>query len=336
MKILVTGANGHLGYNLIKELLKKDYDVRGSIRSLKDVSKVARVKELGDVEIVEADLNNKDQLRQAMEGIDLLFHTAAVYSYVAPGREKEIIDASVNGIENAFHAASEAEVKKIVLTSSVVSLPLTFPDDPPSDENDWTTDLQVPYIRAKTQGEQRAWALAKELNLGLVTVLPGAIAGSGFVKNTPTIDIIEAMMLNYFRFGVISMNLPLVDVRDVVDVHIRVAQMDCEGRFIVCNDTSPTFREMVETLHKIDPEIALPLMTMPGFMMGISRMFDKINSLILGTPKIVLPELMAVMKGKIWNVSNHRSKDVLGWEQKISLEQSLKDTIEVIRSLKNY
>ncbi len=333
MKVLVTGANGHLGYNLIKGLLSKKHNVRGSIRDLKDESKVARVKELGDVEIVEADLNNKDQLIQAMEGIDLLFHTAAVYAYVAPGRDEEIIDASIKGIEKAFHAASEAGVKKVVLTSSVVSLPLTLPGDPPSSEKDWAKNLQIPYIRAKTQGEQLAWELAKELRLNLVTVLPGAITGPGFVKNTPTIDMIEAMMLNYFRFGVINMNYPIVDVRDVVDVHIRVAETESEGRFIVCNDTFPSFREMVETLHKIDPKIGLPLMTMPNFMMGISGMFDKINNLILGTPRIVVPELMEIMKGKIWNASNQRSKEVLGWQQKISLEQSLKDTIKAIREL---
>lgn len=168
----------------------------------------------------------------------------------------------------------------------------------------------------------------------MVTVLPGAIAGPGFVKNTPTIDMIEAMMLNYFRFGVTKMNYPIVDVRDVVDVHILAAEKDCEGRFIVCNDTFPTFRQMVETLHKIDSKISLPLMTMPNFMIGISGMFDKINNLILGTPMIVLPEVMATMKGKIWNISNHRSRDILGWKQKISLEQSLKDTIKVIRDLK--
>ena len=244
------------------------------------------------------------------------------------------IDASIKGIEKTFHAASEAGIKKVVLTSSVVSLPLTFPGEPSSDENNWAKDLQVPYIRAKTQGEKLAWQLAKKLNLNLVTVLPGAITGPGFVKNTPTIDMIEAMMLGYFRFGITKMNYPLVDVRDVVDVHILAAEKDWEGRFIVCNDTFPTLRQMVEILHKIDPKIFLPLMTMPNFMMGTSGMFDKINNLILGTPMIVLPEVMATMKGKIWNVSNQRSREILEWKQKISLEQSLKDTIKGIRDLK--
>jgi dihydroflavonol-4-reductase len=87
MKALVTGANGHLGFNLVKELLKTEHAVRGSIRSLKDTQKVERLKSLGDVEIVEASLDRPDQLTAAMEGIDILFHTAAVYSFTEPGRE---------------------------------------------------------------------------------------------------------------------------------------------------------------------------------------------------------------------------------------------------------
>jgi len=63
--------------------------------------------------------------------------------------------------------------------------------------------------------------------------------------------------------------------------------------------------------------------------------FDKFNRMTLGTPLIVSPEFMATMKGKSWNFSNQRIKEVLGWEQQISLEKSLSDTIEEIRNLKD-
>ncbi len=88
MKVLVTGANGHLGFNLVKKLLETEHSVRGSIRSLQDTNSVQRLKSLGDVEIMEASLDQPDQLRSAMEGIDLLFHLAAVYSYAEPVREQ--------------------------------------------------------------------------------------------------------------------------------------------------------------------------------------------------------------------------------------------------------
>ena len=334
MKTLVTGANGHLGFNLVKELLKTDHTIRGSIRSLENTQNVQRLESLGDVEIVEASLDRPDQLTAAMEGIDVLFHAAAVYSYTEPDREQEIIDASLKGIENTFYAAYAAKVKKIVLTSSVVTLPLTTPGAPPSDENDWTDDTRVPYLKAKTEGEKLAWDIAKDKNLYMVSVLPGAIGGPGFVKNTPTIDMLEALMMGSMRMGVIQMNYPYVDVRDVASAHILAGEKDCEGRFIVCNDSSPMFREIVETMHGIDSKIPLPLMTLPNFMLGAAGFFDKFNHLVLGTPLTASPELMATMKGKEWNFSNQRIKDTLGWQPQFSLEQSLRDTIDEIKKLK--
>jgi len=334
MKALVTGANGHLGFNLVKKLVETGHTVRGSIRSLKDTQNVERLKSLGDVEIVEASLDRLDQLTAAMEGIDVLFHATAVYSYTEPGREQEIIDASLKGIKNAFDAACEAKVKKIVLTSSVVTLPLTLPGTPPSDENDWTSDTRVPYLKAKTEGEKLAWNLARDKKLNMVSVLPGAIGGPGFARNTPTIDVIEALMMGSMRLGVMQMNYPYVDVRDVVSAHILAGEKDCEGRFIVCNNPSPMFRDIIEIMHGIDTKIPLPLMNLPNFMLGAMGFFDKFNRLVLRTPLTVSPALMATMKGKSWNFSNQRIKDTLGWQQQFSLEQSLCDTIDEIKKLK--
>lgn len=82
MQILVTGANGHLGFNLVRRLLQTEQKIRGSIRSLKDTSKIERLKALGDVEVVEAELESPDQMKAAMEGVDILFHTAAIYAYI--------------------------------------------------------------------------------------------------------------------------------------------------------------------------------------------------------------------------------------------------------------
>jgi dihydroflavonol-4-reductase len=332
MQTLVTGANGHLGYNLVVALRDAGHRVRAGVRSLGDPAKTARLKALGGVELVEAELRRPDQLRAAMDGIDVAFHAAAVYDYVTPGRGQEILDASVRGAEAALRAAADARVRKVVLTSSVVTLPFTAPDDPPSDENDGTTDLRVPYVRAKTEGERVAWRVAGELGLNMVTVLPGAILGPGFARNTPSIDAIEAMSIGALRFGAPDMNFPLVDVRDVVAAHLLAAEKDCEGRFAAINDTQPTFRSMLETMHAIDPKIPLPMMQMPRFLARALPLFDRLNHAMLGTPKSLSSELAASLQGKIWNVSNRRAKERLGWRQSITMEQSLRDTLETIRA----
>jgi dihydroflavonol-4-reductase len=333
MRILVTGANGHLGFNLCKALLERGQTVRASVRSLADEHKVARLRALGPLEVMEVDVCRPEHLRAALDGIDLFFHLAAVYAYVVPrGREaEEVIRPSIDGATNAIRAAADAKVSKVVLTSSVVTVPLTKPGAPPSTEQDWTNDFRVPYLRAKTVAEQRAWELARELGVNLVTVLPGAICGPGFSRNTPSTDMIESIMLGYFRFGIPNLNFPYVDVRDVVAAHILAAEKECEGRFIACNDHLPTFVELNQAMHGLDPSVPLPMMRMPEFMLGVAPLFDRVNQRLLGTPRIAAPDLLATARGNIFNASNARAKRELGWTQSIPLEQSLRDTMETLR-----
>jgi dihydroflavonol-4-reductase len=333
MRVLVTGANGHLGLNLVPQLLARGHKVRGSVRSIADSRKTAPLRALGNVELVEADLYKPTQVRAALEGIDVLFHLAAVYAYVPTlGREEEeVVRPSVEGADNVLRAAADAKVGKVVFTSSLVTLPLTKSGAPPSTEEDWTEDLRTPYLRAKTLGERRAWELAREFRIDLVTLLPGGFYGPGFVRNTPSIDLIECIMLGYFRTGIPNINVPYVDVRDVVSAHLLAAEQDCSGRFIVCNDRFPTLREVNEIMHQIDASVPSPLVQLPNAMLAAAPFFDRLNRLLLGTPRIMTPEFAATMRGKIWNASNARIKRELGWKQSVPLDVSLNDTMQQIR-----
>ncbi|HUG26042.1 NAD-dependent epimerase/dehydratase family protein [Piscinibacter sp.] len=331
MDILVTGANGHLGYNLVAELLAAGHTLRAGLRSLRERDKRERLEALGRVRVVETDLDQPQRLAAAMEGVDVLCHAAAVYSICEPRREQELWRASTSGLAGTLRAAAQARVRKVVLTSSMVTVPLTAPGAAPSTEAEWNDDLRVPYLRAKTEGERRAWALADELELPLVTVLPGAIGGPGFVRNTPTLDLLETMMRGGFRAGVPRFNLPYVDVRDVAAAHRLAAERAVGGRFIVVNDEQPDFRALIEAMNRLDPQVKLPLATLPDWALGAVPLFDRLNAWSLGTPRTVSAALVATMRGKRYNASNRRARDELDWAPRISLERSLADTMEALR-----
>src|SRR5690606_28630836 len=118
MRVPVTGANGHLGYNLVAALLAQGHHVRASVRALDYESRTTRLRRLGDVELVEAKLERPDQLRAAMEGVECLFHAAATYVWVSSGRDQNILDGSIRGADAAVNAAADAGVRKVVFTSS--------------------------------------------------------------------------------------------------------------------------------------------------------------------------------------------------------------------------
>jgi len=332
MRALVTGGNGHLGYNLVKALLEGGHTVRASVRSLSDPARTAPLKQLGAVELVEAELDRPDQLRAAMEGVDVLFHAAAVYSVAEAGRDQEILDSSLKGAEAALRAAADARVGKVILTSSIVTLPMTAPGAPPSTEADWTDDTRIVYFRAKKEAEQLAWKLAGELKLNIATVLPGQIGGPGFRRNTPTLDQLEALMGGAFRMGVPDVNMLYIDVRDVASAHLLAAERDGQGRFIAVGDEAPTWRRIMEVMHGIDPRVKPALLTLPGFMKPSLVYFDWLLSKVYGTPRTGSPEVVGTVVGKRFNASNRRAREVLGWAPKVSLEDSLRDTMAALRA----
>jgi dihydroflavonol-4-reductase len=332
MKVLVTGANGHLGTNLVGALLAGGHIVRGSVRSLADPVRTLHLRALGPVELVEADLDQPATLRAAMDGMDAVIHTAAVYALYAPGQEAAIVRASVEGIDAAMRCARDAGVKRIVVTSSSATLPLRRSGDPPADEQDWANDLRVPYLRAKTEGERRAWVLADELGLDLATVLPGAFGGPGFVRNTPTIDFIEAIMKGALQLGAPPINYPWVDVRDVARAHLLVLEKGRRQRYIAVNDRQPSVAEIARAMHAIDPSVPAPLMTLPSFLMPALPWLEGLASRLNGTPRAMTAELAGTLQGRLWHISNERIRRELGWAPLVSMEQSLADTMAAIRS----
>lgn len=333
--VLVTGANGHLGRNLIPALLARGYRVRATVRDAGDPGKTAGLAGAG-LELASLDVRDAGRFEELAQGVDLMFHLAATYkNYTASAAETdELLRDSMEGARAALLAAANARVPRVVFTSSVVTLPFVERGGRPTTEEDWRTDLTHPYHRAKTLAEQEAWRLARERRVDMVAVLPGAIIGPGFVRGTASTDVIESIMLGAFKRGAPNVNFPAVDIRDVVSGHLLAAESGAGGRFVVCNDTLPTLFEISRVMHLIDASVPAAPRLLPDFTFGLAPLFDRLNQLTLGSPRTVGREFVAAVKGKEWTMSNERARRELGWKQGISLEQSLADTMATFRRLR--
>src|SRR5688572_11904917 len=126
MQVLVTGANGHVGNNLCRALSERGYRVRASVRSLDDPAKVAPLAGLPGLDLVELDVRDAARFDDALRGVEVLFHVAATYALRTGSRERdeEMLRDSVVGVENALRSAARRHVRKVVLTSSIASLPM--------------------------------------------------------------------------------------------------------------------------------------------------------------------------------------------------------------------
>ena len=334
MKALVTGANGHIGSNLVRLLSELGYEVLATVRTLSDTPRNAPIANLPNVELAELDVRDADRFRALCGQIDILFHLASTYAYYTGNRpEEDIVGDTLEGTEAAMRAAAR-QVQKVVLTSSLVALPLRRPSEPPATEADWQTDLSVPYFQAKTLSERRAWELAEKYAGDLVTLLPGAVCGPGFMRGTPSTEAIEGIMLGALRFGAPRMNFPIVDVRDVVRGHVLAAQKPVSGRFILCGDQFPTLRELSRMLRDIDPAIAAAPFTAPDLLASIFPYLDWLNYKRCDSPLILTPEFVDASLGRQFNASYTRARDELGWEPQVPLRKTLEDTMATIRALR--
>ena len=111
--VVVTGANGHIGNNLCRQLLKKGYTVRGTVRSLDKAPDL-------DMEFVEADVLEKQVWGKTLKGAVGLFHRATIYATSGDGQL--ILDTANQGTENVLRAAAAEGIKRVVYTSSVAAI----------------------------------------------------------------------------------------------------------------------------------------------------------------------------------------------------------------------
>jgi len=248
---LVTGATGHIGANLVRELLDRGYTVRALVRLS---SSLAGLQGL-EVRLCHGDILEPHTLDDAMDGVDVVFHCAAVYVNWAPD-EAEILRPAIEGTENVLRAAARSRIKRVVMTSSCNAVGFGTDPERPLDEASWNTALHLPYVRAKVGQERRARELAEALDLDLVTVLPTGVLGPHDHRMTPTTA--------YFR-DVLAGKAPLlpgvsnlIHVRDVAVGHALAAERGAAGgRYLLGGENlaAAALQERIEAVTGERPSI---------------------------------------------------------------------------------
>lgn len=170
MKVLVLGAGGFLGLNLVAALKARGLSPRCGRRAR---SNVLGLRRLG-VELCTADLDQPQTLGPALDGVDLVFHLAGHYPRLSLDPDGTVCTA-VRQTEALLDAAAHAGVKRLVYVSSTATVAPSGKG--PSNESDVFSlpPTRGAYHRAKWEMEQR---VAAEDRFEAVTVCPGACLGA--------------------------------------------------------------------------------------------------------------------------------------------------------------
>jgi dihydroflavonol-4-reductase len=223
MKALVTGANGLIGANLVRELCAAGHEVRAFVRPTSDRRGLADL----PAEIVYGDVLQPETLVAAAEGCDLLFHTAAVFAYWGHSAD-ELTTIAVDGARHAVEAAQRAKIRRMVLTSSSVVLGSSAHPALRDERSEPNERDAPPYVAAKVAQERAAFQRAAELGLELVAVCPTISVGFPDYHLSPSNALIVAYLTDPFRLTYPG-GCNIVSARDVARGHILAATAGTPG-----------------------------------------------------------------------------------------------------------
>ena len=134
-KVAVTGATGHIGANLVRELLGRGYQVVTLVR------KTGRALEGLDVERVHGDLLDETSLCTAFRGVDHVYHLAAFVS-IQPGQEKKFHQVNIEGTRKVIRACQAEDVSTLVYFSSIHALNQNSQGDEVNEDNELVSEIK--------------------------------------------------------------------------------------------------------------------------------------------------------------------------------------------------
>ncbi len=273
--ILVTGATGFLGSELVKQLLEKGFAVRAIKRENSIVPDI--LKEKTNLDWVNADVLDYFSLEEAFKGIKKVYHCAAFISF-NPADKKKLQKINVEGTANVVNLCMEQDVEKLVHVSSVAAIGEAKPGQLTSEKNHWEFNgNQHQYAISKHESEMEVWrGIAEGLNA--VIVNPSVIIGknSGIKGSRQLFETVKKG-LKFYTDGSIG----LVDVEDVTKCMIALMESEITGQNFIINAENWSYKDFFTTIasnFKISP----PAIEAHPWMLGLAWRGAKLASLITG------------------------------------------------------
>ncbi len=248
-KVLVTGGAGFVGAALVRALLQKNEEVRVLARKSSDLSNLDGL----PIEISFGDVYYPASLRNAMKGVDIVYHTAAVYQFFPWWKRKAapIHKINIEGTKNVLASAKQAGIKRLVYTSSIITIGKNKKGELSDENTPFSQDqLSSHYARSKVGAESIVLEEARK-GFPAVVVNPGIVLGERDSKPTPSGEVI-VKFLNRIYPGYFDTIWCVADVDDVAQGHIAACERGRIGeRYILCHKEHYSMKELFKILERL-------------------------------------------------------------------------------------
>lgn len=317
-KVLVTGADGFIGSHLTESLLEKGYEVKAftmynSFNTWGWLDTFPKEK-LEEIEIFSGDVRDPNGVKEAMKGVDAVFHLAALiaipFSYHSPD---SYVDTNIKGTLNVLQAARALETERVLVTST--SEVYGTAQYVPIDEKH-PFQGQSPYSATKIGADRLAESFYRSFNLPVSIVRPFNTYGPRQSARAVIPTIISQLLAGQEELKLGS----LTPTRD----------------FNYVKDTAAGFIAIAESDKTVGEEINIATQN----EISIGDLADEIISQINSNAKIVCDEQrLRPEKSEVNRLlgCNEKIKRLTDWEPKYTFSQGVAETIEWIRdNLEHY
>ena len=312
MKALVTGADGFIGSHLVEKLIEEGYQVRAfvlynSFNTWGWLDTLPKEK-LDMIEVFAGDIRDPNGVRKAMEGIDVVFHLAALiaipFSYHSPD---SYVDTNIKGTLNVLQAARDFKTKRVMITST--SEVYGTAQYVPIDENH-PYQGQSPYSATKIGADRLAESFYRSFELPVTIVRPfntyGPRQSARAVIPTIMTQLLSGM------------------------TEIKLGSLTPTRDFNYVKDTAAGFLAMAKSEKTIGEEINIATQ----HEISIGQLAEELIQQINPAAKILCDEIRLRPENSEVNRllgSNEKLIRLTDWKPEYTLKEGLKETIEWTR-----
>lgn len=222
-RVLVTGAGGFLGVNIVAALREHGFRVRAFVRRPPRGPQWAGI---DGVEFTIGDVRNVRQIENALDGVTAIVHAAALTS-VIPRPRGDAYRVNVEGTRNVCAAALRAGVRRVVHTSSCSTIAPGTAEHPATEQSpDNREPIHAPYFASKRLAEQVVCEF-HDRGLETITFCPGYILGPRDGRPTTNELLLHAARQRWLMLPPGGMNV--IDVREAALAHVRALWLGQPG-----------------------------------------------------------------------------------------------------------
>ena len=316
---LVTGATGHIGNVLIRELLAMNKPVRALVLPSDDLQPINGL----PIELVNGNVLDAKSLFQAMQDVETVFHLAGVIS-IMPGKNDLLRSVNILGTRNIIWASQKANIKRLVYTSSIHALKRTekgviIDEKIPFDPDNALSD----YDHSKAQASLDV-IKATEEGLDAVIVCPTGVIGPFDFRCSEIGQIILDCIKRKLQLYVDGA-YDFVDVRDVAKGLIMASEKGKSAETYILSGENWSVRKLLDTIRELSgfkfPRLRVP-MTLAHSIAQFTPYLYQFSHL---KPRITPYSLETLISNA--NISHAKAETDLNYFP-MPLKESIQDTIK--------